>query len=268
MAECPHCGAPHSDTAQFCPSCGRSLTETPVRPTKVPARPSPSAPSEAEPIPRVVPAPTRQSPDSTTSWAVVAGAVVIVMVLIGGGLAFALSTKDSSSDAATTPAEPGSGGSSGGGSDPSPSPPTSRFPVTTRARDETSVRSARVLGNFAKLRESPSLGAREITIIQQEGLALEVVGENVDGWYKVRANGFEGWIFGAFVVRPDAGQQVGVPTAGTAVLRDSSGAPTGQQADPPDQVLIVGESDSLWEILNSNGSQAYVAKSEIRVVNS
>ena len=189
------------------------------------------------------------------SFVVIAGALAAVAVSAGGG----------GGDATATTSD-------GGARLPPATQPTDGRDDTPVTRDpadsgsDTSTRPATLFSNFARLRAAPDVDAAEVTTLRSPGMDLEVLGPNTRGWYHVRADGFDGYLFGTFVDPPDAGLRIAETSGGDAVLLDASGRPTGTRNESGPKVLVTDTSGSLWPVLLADGSTAYVDPAAVGLV--
>lgn len=252
MSSCTRCGEHVRDEARFCPACGHAVAQPASSPKsiKVPAVvDGPGSPSE-------------QQDGRSKAVVAIVGALCGVAVVVG--LAFVLLAGPSSDETA--------GSSGADATDPTvttvsdPDGPATSTRVTTPPVTVERTRSAVLFSNFARLRSAPDVGSAEITTLTSEGARLEVVGENVDGWYLVRVGGVEGYLFGTFVDPPDPGFQIAQSRSGNAVLLDSSGRPLGIDNESGPKVLVVDSTGSLWEVLLADGSTAFVDAGSVSIV--
>ena len=82
--------------------------------------------------------------------------------------------------------------------DKTPTKPVSNEKIVEKkADDEEGTVSNKIDTATVKVRRGPSTGYRTIAEVPK-GSALEILGKH-DGWYKVRVNGKEGFIYGGYV---------------------------------------------------------------------
>lgn len=122
------------------------------------------------------------------------------------------------------------------------------------------LRTARLDAGEAVLRTGPSLGAGEVVRLSDRTAGpLEVLDEATQssGWYRVRVDGREGWVFGAFVDPPGPGLCVAtyrnVPDvsdiSGNEVTAEKSGT----------KVLVIGNDGSEgYHVLLPGGQTGWV----------
>lgn len=251
MASCTRCGAQLRDEARFCPACGHAAAPPPVaqKSLKTPPMGVGDGPTPREPEGR-----------SNVVVAVVAAACGVAVVV---GLAVVV-LGGASDDDASSPSEAAATAPTAGTDPDGGGPVTS--PLTSPPATVEQTRSAVLFSNFAKLRSAPDVGSAEITTLTSERARLEVVGDNVDGWYLVRIGGFEGYLFGTFVDPPDPGLQIAQARAGDAVLLDSSGRPLAIDNESGPKVLVIDSGGSLWEVLLADGSTAFVDAGSVSLV--
>ena len=145
--------------------------------------------------------------------------------------------------------------------------------TTTAGADTTSTtvspRAGTLYSTFAKIREEPHIDSPEVTtLVDQEGLDIDVLTANQRGWYLIRAGTIEGWIFGTFVLPPDAGLHVAITRGGDrAVLLDELGNESTEVNQSGPKVLVIDTSGDLWEVLLPNGGTAFVDPAVMRLVN-
>ena len=96
---------------------------------------------------------------------------------------------------------------------------------------------------------------------------ITILEHTADGWYRINIDGIEGWMFGAFVLPPADGFQVGETRSGQpALLRDANGNPTGRENESANAVLITDSTGGLWEILLPDGGTAWVNGADTTIV--
>lgn len=287
MASCGACGGENRAEARFCHDCGAVLAPPAPAPAPGPAkakaaaalaslgsapRPLSVAPDPPPPTPR---SPAPPPPDDRPNWAVpvivvaavvvVVGAIVVVMLGSGGaGDEVTAGGDGTATTAVTTP--PVADGGSGTGSDTGSDSGSDTGVTATTAPVGEVTRSATLFSNFARLRSAPDIGASVVTTLDAEGASMEVIGSNVDGWYRVRIGADEGYLFGAFVRPPDPGLRIAQTSGGDAVLLNSSGAPLGIDNESGPKVLVVDTAGSLWEVVLADGRSAFVDPATVGLV--
>lgn len=147
---------------------------------------------------------------------------------------------------------------------------TSSTPPSTTVTTTTPgvVRTATLFSSFAKLREAPDIQAAEITtLISRNGEAIEILSTHEAGWYRVRFDGLEGWIFGTFILPPDPGFNVAQTRSGeTAVLLNVGGDELQQQNESGPKVLVTDATGTLWQVLLPDGGTAWVDAATMVIV--
>ncbi len=136
-------------------------------------------------------------------------------------------------------------------------------------KDQSLPREGVLYSSLATLRSEPTLDdSTEITKIRgRDGASIEILSENVDGWYLIRIDGVEGWMFGTFVYPPDPGLAIGRTVDGSvAELLDSAGRALGVENASGSKVLVVDTSGDLWEVLLPDGTAAWVDPSDVQLV--
>jgi len=201
-------------------------------------------------------------------------------IAVGGGVGVALSGGDEEgTTAATTPREAESDPAPEGPADdedgdrgdptgsvttttapPSPSRPPS--PASPRQR------SGYLYSNLARVRSGPNLYEPEIHTFTRDGGALTILGRPEHGWYLVRMDGVEGWVFGTFVRPPSPGYTIIEATSGEIVLRNGAGAALGIENESGPKALAIDARGALWQVVLPDGSHAFVRQSEVAVVES
>lgn len=267
---CPGCRADNRLDAHFCRACGQSLGQAATKSTLAHAiAPSlDSAPAAPRQTPEPPPSRPRANSSNTTLYlSTAAGAVVGLLVLTivvfaaTGGDVMDSEELSTATSAPTVPAP--TVVSTVATTSTTDAPTTTLTPTTAGPRPGT------LYSTFATIRREPILtDATEITVIEdRRGSALDILEGPERGWYRVRIDGIEGWLWGSFVLPPDPGHLVAETLSGDrAVLRDSAGFPLPRQNESGDTVLVVDDSGPLWEVLLADGASAFVQPAEMRVV--
>lgn len=147
---------------------------------------------------------------------------------------------------------------------------------TSASTDEPKVVEKRIAGESGsvdstsptvKVRRGPSTGYRTITEIPK-GANVEVIGKQ-DGWYKVRVNGKEGFVYGAFVncKTPDAYTTATVRSGKS--IKDSNNH-TVSRAHTGDKLVIIGGgsgggNNDRYKVQLSDGRVGFVDKDALDV---
>lgn len=281
MSACARCGNDNRPGARFCGVCGNPITAAPtgkgttmgkavavpvVVPTAVEPTPAPSA----------NPRPPWLIPLALAVVAIVVGGAVGLLVAGGGDDTTTATAEPSGDDGSTS----GSGDGDGGGGDSTtdagdgqsestdngdddPDETETTDPPTTS--DEPAIRSGTLYSNYAKLRTGPNINNPEVAILQREGAPLQIIGRHQNGWYEVRMDGHQGWLFGAFVNPPPTGHQIIQASSGNIVLRSSAGVPLGITNESGPKALATGSTGNLFRVILPNGETAYVSRNDVFV---
>lgn len=114
-----------------------------------------------------------------------------------------------------------------------------------------------------KVRRGPSTGYRTITEIPK-GANVEVIGKQ-DGWYKVRVNGKEGFVYGAFVNCKTADAYATATVRSGKSIKDSNNH-TVSRAHAGDKLVILGGGTSeRYKVQLTDGRIGYVDKDALDV---
>jgi hypothetical protein len=149
-------------------------------------------------------------------------------------------------------------------------PSTSRVPTTTRPPSTTTMvrRTATLHAGEAVIREAPDLYSRELARFRdREGMSFEVLEEaDADGWYRVRIDGTEGYLFGAFVLPPTRGYCVATGRGGAPRYYDEFDGTITEETSG-NRVLITspGATGDVPVVL-PGGRRGYVWSGDIDVV--
>lgn len=149
-------------------------------------------------------------------------------------------------------------------------------PSTTSDNDEPKVVEKRIAGESGsvdstsptvKVRRGPSTGYRTITEIPK-GASLEVIGKQ-DGWYKVRVNGKEGFVYGAFVNCKTADAYTTATVRSGKSIKDSNNR-TVSRAHTGDKLVIIGGgsgagNDDRYKVQLSDGRVGFLDKDALDV---
>lgn len=283
MSACARCGSDNRPGARFCGVCGNPITAAPtgkgttmgkavavpvVVPTAVEPTPAPSA----------NPRPPWLIPLALAVVAIVVGGAVGLLVAGGGDDTTTATAEPSGDDGSTSGSEDGDGDGGGGDSttdagdgqsestdngDDDPDETETTDPPTTS--DEPAIRSGTLYSNYAKLRTGPNINNPEVAILQREGAPLQIIGRHQNGWYEVRMDGHQGWLFGAFVNPPPTGHQIIQASSGNIVLRSSAGVPLGITNESGPKALATGSTGNLFRVILPNGETAYVSRNDVFV---
>jgi hypothetical protein len=112
-----------------------------------------------------------------------------------------------------------------------------------------------------KLRSGPGTGYKQVSTLPR-GAKIKVIGKT-SGWYKVRVNGKDGYVYGGFVdyKTPDAYETLTVQKAGT--LTDEHAQPVGESKPGERLVVLGGSKDGKVRVQLSSGKTAYVNKESV-----
>lgn len=281
MSACARCGSDNRPGARFCGVCGNPITAAPtgkgtamgkavavpvVVPTAVEPTPAPSA----------NPRPPWLIPLALAAVAIVVGGAVGLLVAGGGDDTTTATAEPSGDDGSTSGSGDGDGGggdsttdagddqseSTDNGDDDPDETETTDPPATS---DEPAIRSGTLYSNYAKLRTGPNINNPEVAILQREGAPLQIIGRHQSGWYEVRMDGHQGWLFGAFVNPPPTGHQIIQASSGNIVLRSSAGVPLGITNESGPKALATGSTGNLFRVILPNGETAYVSRNDVFV---
>lgn len=151
-------------------------------------------------------------------------------------------------------------------------PAVGTAPAPVVQSDEPKVVEKQIAGEAAaidtsspsvKVRRGPSTGYRSITEIKK-GENVEVIGKQ-DGWYKVRVNGKEGFVYGAFVnCKTSDAYTTATVTAGKSI-KDAKNR-TVSHAQPGDKLVVLGGiTNDRYKVQLSDGRVGFVDKDALDV---
>jgi hypothetical protein len=280
---CAACGTANEATVA-CVVCGAAMGAGPQVPevTRVhaPVAPTPAAasPNHVPHLPHSGPTPSGAPaamgppapPRRDRTLVFVAIAVVVVGAVAGGAFALlaggsrgteAASTSGYEQDEYVGDGATGDGLGSSGTEDDDPS----AWDETTTSTTTTMPprpRQATLESKRAKIRAEPRINAAELAVWTDEGMVMDVLEEATpgSGWYRVRARGIEGYLFGSFVDPPAPGLCIGFgrddrPPA----LHDDIGNPLFTSEPTGAKVLITGElSGDRYPVRLPTGGEAWV----------
>lgn len=112
-----------------------------------------------------------------------------------------------------------------------------------------------------KLRSGPGVSYKQISTVPR-GAKIKVIGKT-SGWYKVRVNGKDGYVYGGFVdyKTPDAYETLTVQKAGK--LTDEHAQPVGESKPGERLVVLGGSKDGKVRVQLSSGKTAYINKETV-----
>ena len=112
-----------------------------------------------------------------------------------------------------------------------------------------------------KLRSGPGVNFKQVSTLPR-GAKIKVIGKT-SGWYKVRVNGKDGYVYGGFVdyKTPDAYETLTVQKAGT--LTDDKAQPVGESKPGERLVVLGGSKDGKVRVQLSSGKTAYINKDAV-----
>ena len=206
-------------------------------PADLPTASGPTGPPPGGAGPTPTPPPGGAEPAaSRRGWWLALAAVLVVAVGVGAFLVLRPGSDDGPTDvAAATPDEP---------------------------------RPVEIQAGVAVIREAPGLDGEKVRSVDESAAdGLEVLEELPEGggWYRVRIDGDEGYMFGAFVLPPTAGHCVG-RTEGKPDVVDAEG--TTVEAPPAGTRLLMTATepvDGQWPVLLPDGSAGFVAVDGVKV---
>jgi len=127
------------------------------------------------------------------------------------------------------------------------------------------ARPGELFAGDAKVRDAPALaGVELLRITGESGLPLEIVEEATleRPWYRVRVRGVEGYVFGAFVLRPAPGLCVAAGN-GTPPVYDTFGTPLPDEKSG-DKVLITGPAQNgSHPVVLPGGARGFVSTGDV-----
>jgi len=135
-------------------------------------------------------------------------------------------------------------------------------PATHGAGEQATI-SARLTAGAVNLRSAPSTSAKPVTSIGK-GAAVEIVGKQ-SGWYKVRYQGAEGYVYAGLVdyKKPDA--YTTATLTRTEPVTDAHKKPLGKPAVGDRLVILGGLENNKYKVQLANGKTGYVDKDALDV---
>jgi hypothetical protein len=142
-------------------------------------------------------------------------------------------------------------------------PPPVPSPSETAVSGEPAEISRRISARSVNLRSAPSTDARPLAEVGK-GASVEIVGKH-NGWYRVRYQGKEGYVFGGLVdyKKPDAYMTATITKV--KPVTDSSRKPV-SHSQVGDRVVIVGGiEDGKYKVKLPSGKIGYLDKDAVDV---
>jgi hypothetical protein len=135
---------------------------------------------------------------------------------------------------------------------------------------DDAVRYATLFSTDAKVRSAPALDAPEAgRFTDQEGMGFDVLAEaDPNGWYRVRIDGTEGYMFGSFVLPPSPGYCVAESYADDgAPMFDGGGTPlAGEKTGNRILIEQLFSGDGRYGVLLPGGQRGYVWDTDVNIV--
>lgn len=214
------------------------------------------------------PAPPEERPKGSVPVAAIAAAVVLFLAVAGGVAWWTSSGGEDDPIEPDLAAEVTLPESETVATEPPEEPVTTTAPPETTSTAPDAVRPGRLFSGGAKLRAEPRVNAGDLGKISgREGAALEVIGSpTADGWYKVRIDGVEGYLFGAFVLPPAPGFCVGTSVGKEPVVRDDTGQELFDEK-MGNKVLTTATTPggAGWPVVLPGGRRGYVPAGDLTV---
>ena len=123
--------------------------------------------------------------------------------------------------------------------------------------------SRRISSTTVNLRAAPSTVARPVGEVQK-GATIEVLGKQ-DGWYRVRHQGREGYIYGALVDYKKGEAYTTAVMTKTGTVTDAQRKPLGQSQAGDRVVILSGIENGKYKVRLSSGKIGYVEKDALDV---
>ncbi len=135
--------------------------------------------------------------------------------------------------------------------------------VATAGGVEHAEVSRRISSSSVNLRAAPSTVARPVGEVGK-GAAIEVLGKQ-DGWYRVRHQGKEGYIYGPLVDYKKGEAYTTAVVTKTRTVTDAQKRPVGQPQVGDRVVILGGIEDGKYKVRLSSGKIGYVEKDAVDV---
>lgn len=148
--------------------------------------------------------------------------------------------------------------------------PNTSAGVTTNQPEVSKVVEKQIVGEAAfidatsptvKVRKGPSTGYQPISEAAK-GTQLEVIGKQ-DGWYKVRVNGKEGFIYGAFVNCKTADAYTTGTLTRSKSIKDANNHTISRAQNGDRLVVLTGSTNERYKVQLSDGRIGYIDKEAI-----
>lgn len=144
-----------------------------------------------------------------------------------------------------------------------PRPAETHGSVAPTAGTEHAEVSRRISASSVNLRAAPSTVARPVGEVGR-GAAIEVLGKQ-DGWYRVRHQGKEGYIYGALVDYKKGEAYTTAVVTKTRTVTDAQKKPVGHSQVGDRVVILGGIEDGKYKVRLSSGKIGYVEKDAVDV---
>ena len=145
--------------------------------------------------------------------------------------------------------------------------PSTSSGVTTNQPEVSKVVEKQIVGEAAfidatsptvKVRKGPSTGYQPISEAAK-GTQLEVIGKQ-DGWYKVRVNGKEGFIYGAFVNCKTADAYTTGTLTRSKSIKDANNHTITRAQNGDRLVVLTGSTSDRYKVQLSDGRIGFIDK--------
>ncbi|MCB1038730.1 MAG: SH3 domain-containing protein [Acidimicrobiales bacterium] len=145
---------------------------------------------------------------------------------------------------------------------------TTRATTTSETTTTPATRSATLFSGDAKVRSAPNLYASDVTrITGHENDPIDVIGEpTADGWYHVDYQGWDGYLFGAFVIPPAPGWCVGTSVGPTPYVTDATGGEiTDEKSGNKVLMSATAPTNGRWPVVLPGGARGFVSDYDIEL---
>ncbi len=135
--------------------------------------------------------------------------------------------------------------------------------VERRAASQSGTITSNLSSPTVKLRAGAGTGNRIVGEIPK-GSPLEIIGKQ-DGWYKIRSNNKEGYVYGGFVLCTTADAYTTATARRDASIRDENNNRIGH-ADAGDRFVMIGSAErNKYKVQLSSGRFGYIERSALDV---
>jgi uncharacterized protein YraI len=124
-------------------------------------------------------------------------------------------------------------------------------------------KTMQITSDNVKLRRGPATEYRQIAEISK-GSKVEVIGKK-NGWYQVKVNGKEGYVYGALVDAKSGDAYTTATVKSVAAVTDSDKKPVTAPKAGDKIVVLGGIHDGKYQVQLANGKVGYVDKNAIDV---